>query len=50
MNRDILKNPILCGAKNSNKFPVPSGLVKWIPHTVDMVGLVVNTINPDQIV
>ena len=27
MNRDILKNPTLCGAKNSNKLGVPSLLV-----------------------
>ena len=34
MNRDILKHPTLCGAKNSNKLCVPSHLVTWIPHTV----------------
>ena len=33
INRDILKNPSLCGAKNSNKLRVPSHLVTWIPHT-----------------
>ena len=33
MNRDILKSPTLCGAKNSNNVHVPSHLVTWIPHT-----------------
>ena len=33
MNRDILKNPTLCGAENSNKLRVPSRLVTWIPYT-----------------
>ena len=33
MNRDILKNPTLGRAKNSNKLRVPSHLVMWIPHT-----------------
>ena len=32
MNRDIVKNPTLCEAKNS-KLRVPSHLVTWIPHT-----------------
>ena len=31
MNRNILKNPTLCRAKNSNKLHVPSHLVMWIP-------------------
>ena len=34
MKRDILKNPTLCRAKNSNKLRVPSHLIMWIPHTV----------------
>ena len=34
MNRGILKNPTLCGAKNSNKVRVPNHLVTWISHTV----------------
>ena len=33
MNRDILKNPTLCRAKNSNKLRVHCQLVAWIPHT-----------------
>ena len=36
MNRDILKKPTLCEAKNSNKLRVPSHLVTRIPHTVTM--------------
>ena len=32
-DRDILKTPTSCGAKNSNKVYVPSHLVTWIPHT-----------------
>ena len=35
MNRDILKNPTLCRAKNSNKPRVHGQLVRWIPHTGD---------------
>ena len=34
INRDILKNPTWCGAKNSNKLCALSHLVTWIPHTV----------------
>ena len=33
INRDILKNPTWCGAKNSNKFRALSHLVMWILHT-----------------
>ena len=33
INQDILKNPTLCEAKNSNKLCAPSHLVTWIPHT-----------------
>ena len=33
MNRDILKYPTLWETKNSNKPPVPSHLLTWIPHT-----------------
>ena len=32
-NRDILKIPTWCGAKNSNKLCALSHLVTWIPHT-----------------
>ena len=31
--RDIVKNPTLCGAKNSNKLRAPNHLVTWIPHS-----------------
>ena len=34
MSRDIIKNPILCGAKNSNKLYWWHHLVTWILHTV----------------
>ena len=34
MNRDILKNPTLCRAKNNNKLRVPSHLATWIPETL----------------
>ena len=37
MNRDILKNPTLCGAENSNKLRVTSHLVTWIPHTATVL-------------
>ena len=33
INRDILKNPTWCEAKNSNKLRALSHLVTWIPHT-----------------
>ena len=36
MNRDILKNPTLCRAKNSYKLRVPGHLVTWIPHTEEV--------------
>ena len=39
MNKDILKNPTLCGAKNSNRLRVPSHLVTWSPHTDTMAWL-----------
>ena len=36
MKRDILKNPTLCRAKNSNTLCVPSHSVTWIPQTEGM--------------
>ena len=33
VNRDIIKNPTWCGAKNSNNLRALCHLATWIPHT-----------------